>query len=381
MTEFKLYHYDPSFIAAIIFVALFATSTLGHVYQLVRFRAFFFIPFVIGCIFEVIGYVGRVISAKQSPDWTIMPYVLQSLLLLLGPTMLAASIYMSLGRLVVFLDAGHYSLIPVEYLTKTFVIGDVLSFLAQSGGGGMLANAKSSGDQKMGQNIIIVGLAIQIYFFAFFITVLHIVHRRLLANPTRRSLSFTTEWKRLILVLYVASGFIMVRSIFRMVEYITGTNGPLQSTEVYIYVFDASLICITTFLFNVFHPGRMILAGKDRMEILDTDDQSTSIPLRYSGQTAHTVTQPLPSPPIQKHHSGEVYSAAHYGHRSRTQSPPARYHRQPCGPSSPSHYHPQAHRSLSATLNSTPYADNEATAYNSYSGEYEALSRNEGHTR
>jgi hypothetical protein len=63
-----------------------------------------------------------------------MPYVLQSLLLLLGPTMLAASIYMSLGRLVVFLDAGHYSLIPVEYLTKTFVIGDVLSFLAQSGG-------------------------------------------------------------------------------------------------------------------------------------------------------------------------------------------------------------------------------------------------------
>jgi hypothetical protein len=52
MTEFKLYHYDPSFIAAIIFVALFATSTLGHVYQLVRFRAFFFIPFVIGCICE-----------------------------------------------------------------------------------------------------------------------------------------------------------------------------------------------------------------------------------------------------------------------------------------------------------------------------------------
>ncbi|KAI8712149.1 Rta1 domain-containing protein [Fusarium sp. LHS14.1] len=160
MTELKLYHYDPSFTAAIIFVALFAASTVVHVYQLVRARTFFFIPFVIGCVFEAIGYVGRAISAKQSPDWAIMPYVLHSLLLLLGPTMLAAFICMSLGRLIVFLDASSYSLVPVEYLTKTFVIGDVLSFLVQSGGGGMLANAKSSGDQKMGQNIIIVGLAI-----------------------------------------------------------------------------------------------------------------------------------------------------------------------------------------------------------------------------
>lgn len=63
-----------------------------------------------------------------------MPYFLQSLLLLLGPTMLAASIYMSLGRLIKSLEADSYSLVPIEFLTKTFVIGDVISFLAQSAG-------------------------------------------------------------------------------------------------------------------------------------------------------------------------------------------------------------------------------------------------------
>lgn len=63
-----------------------------------------------------------------------MPYVLQSLLLLLDPTMLAASIYMSLGRLIKSLEADSYSLVPIEFLTKTFVIGDVISFLAQSTG-------------------------------------------------------------------------------------------------------------------------------------------------------------------------------------------------------------------------------------------------------
>lgn len=85
-------------------------------------------------IVESIGYIGRLKSAIQTPNWTIMPYVLQSLLLLLGPTMLAASIYMLLSRLIVFLDASHYSLVPVENLSKTFVWADVISFFAQSGG-------------------------------------------------------------------------------------------------------------------------------------------------------------------------------------------------------------------------------------------------------
>lgn len=63
-----------------------------------------------------------------------MPYVLQSLFLLLGPTLLAASIYMVLGRLIRLLNADNYSIIRTTWLTKVFVLGDVISFLAQSGG-------------------------------------------------------------------------------------------------------------------------------------------------------------------------------------------------------------------------------------------------------
>ena len=81
---------------------------------------------------ETIGYVARAISAKQTPNWALLPYLLQSVLLLLGPTMLAASIYMSLGRLIIFLGADSYCLIPSDMVTKTFIIGDIISFLAQS---------------------------------------------------------------------------------------------------------------------------------------------------------------------------------------------------------------------------------------------------------
>lgn len=41
---------------------------------------------------------------------------------------------MILGRLVRLLDAGAYALIPPRWLTKFFVLGDVLSFCTQGGG-------------------------------------------------------------------------------------------------------------------------------------------------------------------------------------------------------------------------------------------------------
>lgn len=83
---------------------------------------------------EAVGYVGRAMSASESPDYTKNPYIIQSILLLLGPALFAASIYMVLGRLINLLDAGEYSMIRPKRLTKVFVLGDVLSFFAQSGG-------------------------------------------------------------------------------------------------------------------------------------------------------------------------------------------------------------------------------------------------------
>lgn len=88
-----------------------------------------------GFTVEAVGYVGRAMSAQEAPDFTKNPYIIQSILLLLGPALYAASIYMILGRIIVLLDAQKLSLIRPNWLTKVFVAGDVLSFFAQSGGG------------------------------------------------------------------------------------------------------------------------------------------------------------------------------------------------------------------------------------------------------
>lgn len=75
-------------------------------------------------------------SSAQAPNFTTPPYIIQSILLLLGPTLFAASIYMVLGRIIILLDAADYSVIRPKRLTAVFVTGDVLSFLAQGGGKG-----------------------------------------------------------------------------------------------------------------------------------------------------------------------------------------------------------------------------------------------------
>lgn len=122
----------------------------------------------------------------------------------------------------------------------------------------MLTQAKSADDVKKGENIIIGGLFIQIIFFGFFMIVALVFHRRISNRPTRAALMLVSPWKQLIYVLYLSSGLIMVRSVYRVAEYVTGSDGLLMSKEIYLYCLDALPMLLVAFAYNFFHPGRVI---------------------------------------------------------------------------------------------------------------------------
>jgi hypothetical protein len=63
--------------------------------------------------------------------------------------------------------------------------------------------------------------------------------------------------------LYLGSFLIMVRSVFRAVEYLQGFDGYLLRHEAYLYIFDACLMFLVMVLFNWIHPGEIaaILSG------------------------------------------------------------------------------------------------------------------------
>ncbi|KAK4958262.1 hypothetical protein LTR10_004688 [Elasticomyces elasticus] len=253
---FEYYHYAPSMAAAILFIVLFAISTSVHMAQMIRSRTWFMIPFVIGGVLETIGYVGRALSANETEgEWTLGPYIIQTLMTLIAPAFLAASIYMELGRIVIMINGEKVLFIRRAWLTKIFVGGDVLSFLMQASGGGMMSGDSIS-SINTGQTLVVAGLFVQVVFFGLFLIAAGLFHFRILQMPTTKSYELAW-WKKHMLSLYVVSGLIFVRSIVRVVEYLQGFDGYIMTHEAFIYVFDATLMIIAVVIMNVIHPGEV----------------------------------------------------------------------------------------------------------------------------
>lgn len=229
---------------------------------------------------EVIGYAGRAKSGEESPDWTLGPYIIQAILLLVAPALFAASIYMELGRIIIMVEGEARTIISRKWLTKIFVIGDVLSFLLQGGGklnpfpqinsyhrdkyytdrlltpGGGYQSAGSLEALDIGAKFIIVGLFVQLIFFGLFVIVAITFHRSVNTSPTGRS--HVVPWKKHMYVLYAGSLFIMIRSVFRAVEYLQGFDGYLLKHEIYLYVFDAILMLLVMVIFSWCHPAEIL---------------------------------------------------------------------------------------------------------------------------
>ncbi|EEU43598.1 uncharacterized protein NECHADRAFT_45160 [Fusarium vanettenii 77-13-4] len=255
--DFYLWSYVPSMPAAVIFTILFLVLSAAHTWKMIRCRLWFCIAFTIGGYMEVVGFIGR-IAAHNGTD-QLMPYIIQSVFLLIPPSLFAASIYMTLGRIIRGLGSkGEMcSIIKVKWLTTTFVVGDVFSFLIQSTGAGMMA---AGDDPKLGENIVVGGLFIQIIFFGLFVgasVIFHLRYRRNSMNwpGTRTEGSF--DWQKMMMMLYATSALILIRCVFRIIEYVMGHDAYPLKNEWTLYVFDAVLMAMTMAIFYVWYPSQI----------------------------------------------------------------------------------------------------------------------------
>jgi hypothetical protein len=173
-----------------------------------------------------------------------MPYSIQSVFLLLGPTLFAASVYMALGRIIRCVRAEKYSLIRINWLTKVFVMGDVLSFLVQGGASGLMVSGNNA---KLGSNIV--------------------VQVRMNRSPTAESFDERLKWKSQLRVLHAISLLILVRSIFRVVEYVQGTDGYSLTHEWTLYVFDSTLMFVVMLIWGIWYPGDLQEFVKHRIPL------------------------------------------------------------------------------------------------------------------
>jgi len=125
-----------------------------------------------------------------------------------------------------------------------------------------------------GKHIIVIGLFLQIVFFGVFLVTSLIFDRRLRRTPTPASSA--VNWQKYIRTLYISSICILIRSIFRVIEFSGGNDGPLMRSEVYLYAFDAALMLGVLINLNIVHPGDIIgKKAQDSVFILSERDTST----------------------------------------------------------------------------------------------------------
>ena len=197
-----------------------------------------------------VGYIFRAASAADTTS--LGPYIGQNVCILLPPSLYAATVYMTYGRIVIYAGEAKLSIVSPQRVTKIFVIGDVLAFLTQASGGGMMAMASMS---DMGQVITIVGLFIQLFFFGGFITISIIFGRRV--QRLKAPLSHL-PYGNLLYVLLGVSALIIFRCLYRIVEFCQGNDGYLITHEAFLYVFDTIPMFVVQVIFHFYHPGKIL---------------------------------------------------------------------------------------------------------------------------
>lgn len=159
--EATTYGYYPNLGVNIFMVVIFAICAVSQVYLGIKYRlrAYPIVVFL-GCLGECVGYVGRVMM--HSNPWDSGPFIIQILLLIVSPSLLAAGLYLTLKHLVLHYGP-EYSRLSPKFYTWLFVVCDAIGFLTQCIGGGIQASADNT-DKKMldmGNNIMVAGVSFQ----------------------------------------------------------------------------------------------------------------------------------------------------------------------------------------------------------------------------
>lgn len=285
------YNYCPSLTAAILFAILFALVTSAHIIQAFIYRHRpSWVLIMAGC-WEISGYISRSISISHQTNSGV--FIAQFLLILLAPLWINAFVYMVLGRMVHFfmIDDRIFG-VRARRITLIFVLFDITAFVVQLVGGIMTSGTDQPAHTvQLGLNIYTGGVALQLAFIAIFVC-LALRFQQLLKRQGSTEQNELKEWsitdpaqvaaatdlpaagqqhcssanrgyhqaKPLLRTLWVTLFLIILRNIFRLVEYAAGgINGNTMTRhEWYQYVFDAIPMFFAMVTLALYHPGRVL---------------------------------------------------------------------------------------------------------------------------
>ncbi|RHZ66743.1 RTA1 domain-containing protein [Aspergillus thermomutatus] len=290
----KIYFYDPSLGASILFTIIYIIPLIYQSYMTFILprkaqspRTNYFIPAVIGAALEVAGYALRCASIRKPED--IGLYAVSNTIIVIAPVFVCASLYMLLGKLETSSADGSSKKpasflggFPVRWLPRIFVTLDIVSVLTQGSGSGIASSGNWEGSTKdAGIGVLIGGLVLQVVTFAVYLVIVGWFHWRAVVEGEQ-----LLHGVRMVMVgIYIAGFFIMVRSIYRIFEFAFGIDSYTFTHEWPLYVLEAVPMLVALMVLGWFHPARWLTMP--RLE------EGQTYSLRKSGRRRDTEEQSL----------------------------------------------------------------------------------------
>ncbi|KAF7724199.1 hypothetical protein EC973_001218 [Apophysomyces ossiformis] len=251
--DYNLYQYDPNLAVAGVALAAFLILGGAIAYQARKYKTKYMYAVVVGAAFEVLGFGLRLWSGQPNNTKNIPAYANSSLFLLLPPIVIALGSYLTVAKIIIYSNYQTKFIRP-RIIEKAFLYMDIFCFLVQGGGGGMLA-VPSIAD--IGTKITTAGLVLALISFSTFATVTAYVQYGK-DKFTFSAGNSTSRWRILFVVVWINIVALIIRSIYRLVEFAQGMHGYLLTHEVYFYVFDSLMMVIALAAFVIVPPGRYI---------------------------------------------------------------------------------------------------------------------------
>ncbi|KAI1341869.1 RTA1-domain-containing protein [Xylariaceae sp. FL0016] len=261
------YLYRIDLVPNALFAALFGLSLISFLltFLLTRRGATFTTAMILGLICEILGYTGRIMSWNN--QWGETGFLMQICCLTIAPAFLAAGIYLCI-RKIVFTFGPENSRIPPVYYTRIFIPCDIVSLILQATGGALASVASHKQEStKTGDDIMIAGLAFQVFTLAIFILlcldfVFNTLKRQkalgkeaLDQDPRIAAIRGSIMFKGFLLALGVSTITIFMRCVFRVIELSGGWEGPIMAKQGLFIGFEGVLISIAVLVLNFFHPS------------------------------------------------------------------------------------------------------------------------------
>lgn len=232
----SIYHYAPGLAANVVPLAIFAVSAIVHAFQGWRYRTWsFFVAMTLGCVFEAVGYGGRIML--HNDPFSGPGFKLQIVLLTFAPAFLAAGIYFTLKHIVITFGEDISRLKPNWY-TYIFISCDLLSIIMQGTGGGLASAASDGSDPllKAGDNVMIAGLAFQVFTLLVFGALASEYAWRVRKysdrlNPKTLELRASRKFRWFLIALGVSYFAILIRCIYRVAEMAGGWGNSIMANE------------------------------------------------------------------------------------------------------------------------------------------------------